>query len=54
MAYSRIVANAWSDDAFKQRLLTEPAAVLRENGIELLAGMQVQTHDAAAMYGYAG
>lgn len=47
-AYGCVVAKAWSDDAFKPRLLAEPATVLRENGIELPAGMQVQIHEATA------
>ena len=40
--YGQIVAEAWADPAFKRRLLADPAAVLRERGIELPAGMQVR------------
>lgn len=34
-AYAKIVAKAWADDAFRQRLLSDPNAVLRENGIDV-------------------
>lgn len=33
--YGRIVAKAWSDEAFKQRFMAEPAAVLKEHGIQV-------------------
>jgi hypothetical protein len=29
------VAKAWSDGTFKQRLIADPAGVLKENGIEM-------------------
>jgi hypothetical protein len=40
--YSQIVAKAWDDEAFKQRLLTSPADVLTEHGIEVPAGASVR------------
>jgi hypothetical protein len=40
--WSQVVARAWSDEAFKQRLMAEPSAVLREAGIEVPAGRQVR------------
>lgn len=39
-AWSKIIAKAWSDPAFKQRLIKEPQIVLKENGIEVPAGME--------------
>ncbi len=33
--WAKIVAKAWSDAAFKQRLIKDPRSVLKENGIEL-------------------
>jgi hypothetical protein len=39
--YGQVVAKAWADEAFKQRLLAEPATVLREQGIELPDGLEV-------------
>lgn len=40
--WSRIVAKAWADDNFRSRLLSDPAAVLAENGVELPSGTQVR------------
>jgi hypothetical protein len=40
--YSRIVAKAWDDEAFKKRLLASPADVLREHGIEVPARTSVR------------
>lgn len=37
-AWGKIVARAWTDEVFKQRLLKNPQAVLRENGVEIPAG----------------
>ncbi len=45
-AYSQIVLRAWSDASFRQRLLTEPAMVLRENGIAVPEGTEVPVHEA--------
>jgi hypothetical protein len=33
--WSRIVARAWADQAFRIRLLLDPKTVLREHGVEL-------------------
>jgi hypothetical protein len=40
--YRRVVAKAWQDEAFKQRLLATPAEVLKEHGAEIPAGVQVK------------
>ena len=40
--WGQIVAKAWQDDAFKKRLLADPAAVLKEQGLELPAGTQIR------------
>lgn len=40
--WGQVVARAWRDPAYKQQLLAEPAAVLREAGIEVPAGQQVR------------
>jgi len=39
--WMRLVARAWTDDALKHRLLTDPVPVLREHGIEVPAGVEV-------------
>ena len=38
--YGEIVAKAWADEAFKQRLLAEPNVVLKEEGLELPQGVE--------------
>jgi hypothetical protein len=43
--YGRLVAKAWEDDAFKQRLMTNPVAVLKEHGMEVLPGVEVKVVD---------
>lgn len=45
-AYGRVVAKAWTDESFKQRLLSDTAAVLHEHGIHVPDGIQVQVHEA--------
>ncbi|HEV2438709.1 MAG TPA: NHLP leader peptide family RiPP precursor [bacterium] len=51
-AYGRIVARAWSDRAFKQRLLADPASVLREFKIDVPAGRQVRVVEETDAVGY--
>jgi len=38
-AYAKIVAKAWADEGFKQRLLSDPTTVLKEHGIEVPVGV---------------
>ena len=45
--YGRLVAKAWTDPDFQQRLRAQPAAVLREEGVEVPAGTDVQVVDGA-------
>src|SRR5262245_33794535 len=40
--YGQVVAKAWQDEAFKQRLLRDPQSVLQEYGIQVPAGTQVR------------
>jgi hypothetical protein len=40
--WQQIVARAWVDEAFKARLLSEPATVLTEGGVELPPGVEVR------------
>lgn len=39
---ARIVARAWADEDYKRRLLTDPAGVLAEEGIEAPPGAEVR------------
>jgi hypothetical protein len=40
--YARITAQAWRDEDFKKRLMSDPAAVLKEYGVNLPSGRQVR------------
>ena len=44
--WGQVVARAWADPAYKQRLLADPAAVLAEQGVAVPAGVAVQVHEA--------
>ena len=41
-AYGRVVARAWSDEAFKERVVFDPLTVFRENGIPVPEGVHVK------------
>jgi hypothetical protein len=43
--WSQIVGRAWADDAFKQRLLADPAAVLEDYDLAPPAGLRVEVHE---------
>ncbi|MGC1879392.1 MAG: NHLP leader peptide family RiPP precursor [Rhabdochlamydiaceae bacterium] len=45
-AWAKIIAKAWSDPAFKQRLLKDPLTVFKENGIELPPGVQCKVNES--------
>lgn len=40
--WGQIVAKAWQDESFKKRLLANPAAVLKDQGLETPAGVQLR------------
>ena len=44
--WGQVVARAWSDEPFKQRLLSDPRSVLAEAGLPVPANLQVQVHEA--------
>ncbi|NVO17886.1 MAG: NHLP leader peptide family natural product precursor [Rhodoplanes sp.] len=37
-----IISKAWTDDSFKEKLLSDPVATLKAEGVELPAGLQVR------------
>jgi hypothetical protein len=43
--WGQLVARTWSDEAFKQRLLAAPAAVLAEQGIQFPPDVEVRVHE---------
>ena len=40
--WTQLVKSAWADDTLKQRLLNDPAPLLREHGIVIPAGADVR------------
>ena len=47
--WSRIIAKAWADDTFKDRLLSDPKAVLLEHGIETTRDVCVSVAETSEM-----
>ena len=39
---SQLLAKCWADDGFKQKLLDDPAATLKAEGVELPAGLSIK------------
>ena len=39
---SQLIAKCWADDGFKQKLLADPAATLKAEGVALPAGLTVK------------
>jgi hypothetical protein len=46
--YQQLIAKCWADEAFKQRLLDNPAETLKAEGMELPEGMRVQAVENTA------
>ncbi|MBI4797589.1 MAG: nitrile hydratase subunit alpha [Desulfarculus sp.] len=48
--WAKVVAKAWADEAYKKKLISDPAAVLRAEGIEAPEGAQINVvEDTAAL-----
>jgi hypothetical protein len=45
--YGQMIAKAWTDPAFKARLLAEPAAVAREQGLDIPEGVPLRAIEIA-------
>ncbi len=39
---AQVIAKAWADETFKKKLMSDPASVLKAEGVELPAGLKVQ------------
>jgi hypothetical protein len=39
---SQLIAKCWADEGFKQKLLADPAATLKAEGVELPAGLSIK------------
>lgn len=46
--WMKIVAKAWADEGYKQRLLADPAAVLKTEGVEVPEGVAFKCLEATA------
>lgn len=40
--FGKIVAKAWSDDGFKAKLMSDPKAVLKDNGVDVPDSIDVK------------
>lgn len=38
----QIIAKAWTDDSFKRKLLSDPAATLKAEGVDIPVGVEVR------------
>lgn len=38
----QLIAKCWSDDSFKQKLMSDPKSVLKENGVDIPEGLEVK------------
>lgn len=47
-ALSKIVAQAWLDEEFKERFISEPVAVLQENGLTLPNGVTARVNESSS------
>lgn len=45
---ARVVAKAWTDPEYKKRLLTNPAKVLKAEGVKTPKGAKVHLHENTA------
>ena len=43
--HAKIISRAWSDPAFKKKLLSDPHAALAEEGLKVPAGTTVKIHE---------
>jgi len=39
---SQLIAKCWSDESFKQKFMTDPAAILKAEGIAMPAGVSIK------------
>ncbi len=44
-AVSKLVARAWLDEVFKERFISEPTAILKENGLTLPSNVEVRVNE---------
>lgn len=42
---SQLLAKCWADEGFKRKVLADPAATLKAEGVELPAGLSLKAHE---------
>lgn len=45
--YAEVIAKAWSDESFKQKLIANPKETLKEMGVETPANMPIKVCDGS-------
>jgi len=50
--HQKIIAKCWADDAFKQSLMADPAGTLKQEGVEVPAGVNVRVVENTATAAY--
>jgi hypothetical protein len=45
--WAKIVAKAWADEDYKQRLLSDPSAVLKAEGVDVPEGLEFKCVEAS-------
>ncbi len=40
--WAKVIAQAWADEDFKNKLFSDPTAVLKDNGIDVPEGLKVK------------
>jgi hypothetical protein len=49
-AWAQMIARAWADESFKQKLLRKPEEVFREYGFQFPKGMKIVENTPSATY----
>jgi len=45
-AWAKVVAKAWADDGFKEKLIKDPIPILKEHGVEFPPGAKLNVIEA--------
>jgi hypothetical protein len=43
--FGQLIAKCWADEEFKKKFKADPAAVIKEHGIDLPAGIKLHVHE---------
>ncbi len=48
----KLISRCWMDEVFKQRFITDPAAVMREAGLSLPSGVEIKVVENTVKINY--